>query len=254
MDQFDSTGRRRAPQYRSIFDRDADDVHISRDVGLVYDQMACSKLFRAGFWHEHGFRFPEGTAYEDLELVMRAHVAATAVSVVAEPTYLWRRREAGSPSITQDRYRTWTTAARFEALGRVDEHLRLHAGEAAWAEHGVKVCTVDVRLYARLLPGSPPGWSDEFLGSAAAVLGSVCPRSLNRMNAAMRLLCLAICAHDRRAVEACLGLLSGSSGRSSFAAATGAATLVVTRPRLIGRLIRSRARRSSVDGSEDDVR
>ena len=239
MDQFDSTGRWRAPQYRSVFDHDADEVHISRDVELVYDQMACSKLFRAAFWRGNGFRFPEGTTYEDLELVMRAHVAATAVSVVASPTYLWRRREVGLPSITQDRYRTGSTAARFGALGRVDEHLRLRAGEGAWAEHGVKVCTVDARLYARLLPDSPPGWSDEFLVSAATVLKDVCPVSLGRLNPAMRLLYLAICARDRRATEACIGLLSGSAGRSSFAVAKGTATLAATRPRLVGQLIRS---------------
>ena len=239
MDQFDSSGRWRAPQYRAVFDCDADRVHISRDVELVYDQMACSKLFRTSFWRNHGFRGPEGTAYEDLEIVMQAHVAAAAVSIVASPTYLWRRREVGRPSITQDRYRTGSTAARFDALGRVDEHLRLRAGDGAWAEHGFQVCTVDARLYARLLSDSPPGWSDEFLLSAAAVLEYVCPVSLDRLNPAMRFLHLAICARDRRALEVCVKTLSGSTGRSYFAVATGAATLIVTRPRLVGQLTRS---------------
>jgi hypothetical protein len=50
MYQFDSAGRSQAPQCRSIFDHDSAAVHISRDVELVYDEMACSKLFRARFW------------------------------------------------------------------------------------------------------------------------------------------------------------------------------------------------------------
>ncbi len=254
MDQFDSTGRTRAAQYRSVFDHDADGLHISRDVGLVYDQMACSKLFRSDFWRANDFRFPEGVAYEDLELVIRAHVAASSVSVVARPTYLWRRREPGSPSITQDRYRPGSTAQRFGAVGRVDAHLHLHAGEAAWEEHGLKVCTVDARLYARLLRASPRGWSEEFFASASTTLNELCPASLDRLNPVMRLLYLAICARDRRATEACVGLLAGSGGRSWAAATKSATTLVVTRPRLVMEVVRSLARRrSSALWSEDDL-
>ncbi|MEM1332407.1 MAG: glycosyltransferase family 2 protein, partial [Actinomycetota bacterium] len=98
-DRFDSGGRWRAAPYGRLFAETRHGLHVSSDIDLVWDQMACSKLFSRDVV-ESVLSFPEGVLYEDVEVVMRAHCSASSVSVVATPCYLWRRREGSTMSIT----------------------------------------------------------------------------------------------------------------------------------------------------------
>lgn len=230
-ERFDSTGRWRVQPYGPLFDRDRSDCHISRDTELVYDQMACSKLFSSEFWNRIGLRFPEGVLYEDVSVVMQAQCEATRVAVVADTVYLWRRREHGELSITQDRFRSGSAAARFAALGRADNYLRDNANSDVWAEHGIKVCNVDLRMYVRLLDGADDAWSAELLDAAGAVLDDMSPDAWARLTWPMRVICAAVRRQDVWATRWAVRLLSTAEGRSFARSSTAALLLGLRRPR-----------------------
>ena len=219
--RFDSSGTWRADQYRAPFDRDTIATHLFREPLLVYDQMACSKLIRRDFWEQEQLAFPTGTTYEDLEVVMRAHCRAASVDLVAAPSYWWRRRESGDVSITQDRYRVGSTAARFDALRRADSFLRDEAPVEVWVAHGVKVLLVDVRLYSRLLEGAGEAFVDEFMESAGRLASAIAPDAVCAVNPVMRQLHRYLTEANTDGVIACVRLLSGSGGRSVGQAARG---------------------------------
>lgn len=222
-ERFDSSGARRADQYRGLFDVDHQSTHIFRDPLLVYDQMACSKLFRRSFWETEGLVFPTGSLYEDVEVVMKAHCRASSVDLIADTTYCWRRRETGDLSITQDRYRPGSTSARFEALGRADALLRTHAPDSVWTEHGVKVLSVDIRLYSRLLEGAGPEFIDDFMTSAGNLASSISPDAVLRVNPVVRQLRNYLISGNVDGVIACTRLFSGSNRRSLRRFASGTA-------------------------------
>ena len=232
-ERFDSTGRWRVAPYGPFFDKDRLGCHVSRNPDLIYDQMACSKLFSSDFWKRTGLRFPEGVLYEDVSVVVQAQWEAVRVAVVKDTVYLWRRRERGELSITQDRYRPGSAAARFAALERADQYLRGAATAIVWAEHGVKICTVDLRIYVRLLDGAPPGWSTELLEAAGPVLDSLSPETQSRLNWPTRLICAAVRRRDQWAAQTAVGLLSTSDGRSTVRSMLALANLLVRRPAML---------------------
>lgn len=243
-ERFDSTGRWRVAPYGHLFDSDRLDCHISRNPELVYDQMACAKLFSSEFWERTGLVFPEGVLYEDVSVVMQAQWEAERVAVVADTVYLWRRRENGALSITQDRFRPGSAAARFAALGRADRYLRDHATPDVWAEHGIKVCTVDLRMYARLLADAHADWAAELLSAAGAVLDDLSPDARDRLTWPMRVICLAVQRGDVQAVCKGEGLLSTAEGRSIVRSSRAALWLGLRRPRLLlAALTNERSRR-----------
>jgi len=213
-ERFDSSGTWRADQYRAPFDTDRLSTHIFRDPLLVYDQMACSKLFRRSFWDTEGLEFPTGSLYEDVEVVMKAHCRVSSVDLIADPTYSWRRRETGDLSITQDRYRPGSTSARFQALARADALLRTEAPNDVWTEHGVKVLSVDIRLYSRLLEGASSAFVEEFMTSAGSLASSISPNAVLRANPVVRQLHSYLVGGNLDGVMACTRLFSGSDRRS----------------------------------------
>ncbi len=159
----------RSGMYRSPFDSDTLGTHIYVQTDLLYDHIACSKLFRSSFWFKHRLEFPEGVLFEDIELVIRAHCLARTVDLLAEPTYLWRVRDGETRSITQDRSKPGSTAARFAALRRVDEHLRDTAPSHVWDAHAAKTFSLDVPMYARLLLEPVLGYAAEFMDAVGSL-------------------------------------------------------------------------------------
>lgn len=236
--QFDSRARWRAASYGALFDADRTGRHLAHDLELVYDQMACAKLFRSSFWRDHELRFPEGVLYEDVGVVMRAHWRAASVDVISSESYDIRRREVGAPSITQDRYRPGSAAARFAALGDADTYLRDEATERVWTAHGTKICLVDVRLYARLVETAPAAWTKEFLEAASTTLSQISPDAVRQLNTPMRLLHSAVVERNPDAVVAAVGLLSGDAGRSWRRAIVGSTRLTTRHTRLVWRALR----------------
>ncbi|HEV7711166.1 MAG TPA: glycosyltransferase, partial [Asanoa sp.] len=66
---------------------------------LVYDRLACNKVWRRSFWGDT--RFPEGVHYEDIPVTVPLYGRARAVDVIGLPVYYWRQRPPGDPSISQ---------------------------------------------------------------------------------------------------------------------------------------------------------
>jgi hypothetical protein len=210
---------------------------------LVYDQMACSKLYRRTFWDGTALRFPEGVLYEDVALVMRAHCSAETVDLIASPTYRWRRRESGTLSITQDRYRAGSVSARFAALAAADSYLREHAPASVWEEHGVKIMTIDVRLYSRLLVEGDDRFMEEFMTGAGGLVESMSPSAVERLSPVMREVRRALLAGDGELVVDCTRFYTGDDRRGTRELVADGYTLIRNSPSSFGRIILGEIRR-----------
>lgn len=71
-----------------------------RDVPLLYaDRMIWNKMWRRDFWQRAGLRFPS-YLFEDYPVALGSHLAATAVDLLPDPTYVWRERAKGD-SVSQ---------------------------------------------------------------------------------------------------------------------------------------------------------
>jgi CDP-glycerol glycerophosphotransferase len=105
------------------FASDRLETHITRFPALIADRLACNKLFRRSFWDGQGLSFAEGVRNEDIAVIIPAHYLAASVDVVAETTYLWRRREGGDLSGTQRRSGAMALRDRVAAVDRVSRFL-----------------------------------------------------------------------------------------------------------------------------------
>src|SRR6478752_1065470 len=106
---------------RRTFARDRPATHITNFRPLLADRIAWNKVFRRGFWDEHGLRFPDGRVHEDIPVMLPAHFMARAVDVLADPVYLYRIREAGDLSITERRADMKTLHDRLAAVEHVSD-------------------------------------------------------------------------------------------------------------------------------------
>ena len=201
-DRFNSVETWRSGMYKSLFDVDTVGTHISRQTDLLFDHIACSKLFRISFWRENHFEFPEGVLFEDIELVTKAHCLARTVDLLSEPTYLWRDREVGAASITQDRTKPGSTAARFEALARVDAFLSVNMPQNVWDAHAEKTFGLDVPTYAALLATADGQYQREFFESAGALAELVSPEGIAELSPLNQLLWRLLRDNDPAAVQA----------------------------------------------------
>lgn len=177
-DRFNTDLVWRSGMYKEPFTHDTLGTHIFVQTELLYDHIACSKLFRSSFWAGNGLEFPEGVLFEDIELVTRAHCLARTVDLLADATYLWRDRDGETKSITQDRSKPGSTAARFASLCRVDEYLRDHTPSRVWDAHGNKTFSLDVPAYASLLASAGPAYRTEFMDAVGPLADAVSPAGI----------------------------------------------------------------------------
>jgi CDP-glycerol glycerophosphotransferase len=124
-------------------------THVTRAPELLYDISVWNKLFRRSFWDAHSLHYPEGMVWEDLQLMTRAHVLATAVDVIGDRIYYWRERAAGEFSITQNRTDIQNLRDRITALLAIDAFLRDHAPARTTRAHQRKALVNDLWLYVR---------------------------------------------------------------------------------------------------------
>ena len=134
----------------AAFKTSAQATHVSRQPTLLADRIIPNKLWRRTFWDAHRFRFPAGVLHEDIGVAIPAHVMATAVDVVAEPCYLYRRRESGD-SITQRRLEPRTIRDRHSAVLGTSQFLR-DRGETKLKRRYDELCAAqDFRYTLQLL-------------------------------------------------------------------------------------------------------
>lgn len=103
MRRFDSAQMWRSSVTKDSFNSYWPATSISQHPDLVYNTVACNKLFRREFFDAAIGEFPVGVLYEDMEVVTRAHLAASGIDILPDVVYLWRQRDQGDMSITQDR-------------------------------------------------------------------------------------------------------------------------------------------------------
>ena len=206
-DRFDDERRWRASLYRRGFREDLERTHVYDRPSLLNDHIVCSKLYRRSFWDDHGFSFPEGTLFEDIEVATRAHCLANSVDLLVEPTYLWRSRPSDDLSITQDRRRPGAVTSRFAALGAIDDFIRATAPANVWRRHGMKLVTIDVPLYARELGDGDDRFRREFLEATRPVLSAISPEAVASVGPMHRMLHRAIVDGDAESAAAVTTML-----------------------------------------------
>ncbi len=118
---------------------------IRQTPSLMYDTTSWNKVFRTRFWTEAGLRFEPGVTYEDIPVMIAAHVRASSVDVLKAPVYWWRRRIDSDASITQRRFEVDNLRDRMDAIDAVQEILC--DDEALKRVHDRKVLTFDIPLY-----------------------------------------------------------------------------------------------------------
>ncbi|WP_327087604.1 bifunctional glycosyltransferase family 2 protein/CDP-glycerol:glycerophosphate glycerophosphotransferase [Nonomuraea sp. NBC_01738] len=101
--RFNSREVHQSPMHKMIFIDPVRRTHVTRQEILLKDRLVTNKLWRRSFWDGNGLEFPEGVLYEDTFVALRGHFLADAVDMTPVPVYLWREREGGNLSITQDR-------------------------------------------------------------------------------------------------------------------------------------------------------
>lgn len=156
--------------HRNIAKNPAHRTHVTRDPHLLRDRTAWNKVFRRSFWDQHDFRFPKGW-YEDSPVTVPAHALATAVDVLDEPVYLWRRRE---DSISEGRADADNLDARITVMRGVRDFLVERCPELVDAYDSV-VLDIDLRILTKALPAVAKDKQGPLLEHAAQLIGSMSP-------------------------------------------------------------------------------
>jgi CDP-glycerol glycerophosphotransferase len=161
-------------------------THVTRFRWLLSDRMAQNKLWRRSFWDAHELRFPEGVLYEDTPVVIPAHFLARSVDVVREPVYLWRERDDGTRSITQQRAELRTLRDRFAAVEQASAFLAARSPKVrSWYDESV--VEDDLRYHIDVLDEASDEYRAEFLDRASAFLDRAGPGVEDRLPAIQRL-------------------------------------------------------------------
>jgi CDP-glycerol glycerophosphotransferase len=156
-------------------------THISRSPELFWDATVWNKLFRMSFWKAHRLSFPEVMAWEDLQTMTRAHVLASAVDVIPDPTYYWRERGKGPLSITQSRTEISNFRDRIAALLAIDGFLRDRSLTGLLREHQRKALVNDLWLYVGDLSRTSVAYQREFIALGGRYLSQVDRRVLAKL-------------------------------------------------------------------------
>ena len=132
----------------------------------MYDTTAWNKVFRTAFWRDAGLQFQAGVTYEDLPVMIAAHVRAQSVDVLKAPVYWWRRRIDSDASITQRRGEIDNLRDRMNAIDEVERLLA--EDEFLKRTHDRKVLTFDIPLYQPYYPQADSEYQQLFLERVGA--------------------------------------------------------------------------------------
>jgi CDP-glycerol glycerophosphotransferase len=205
-------GVRQSPLHRGTHRRTRLRVTLAEQRNLVYDRLACNKVFRRSFWERHGLRFPEGVRYEDIPVTVPATALAGAIDLVELPVYHWRQREAGSEqSISQRQTEVTNLVDRFAAVA--DARRSLAAVDpklAAWYDE--TALQSDLRMFLHLLPDVDRTWRERFVELAAGYLAGVDDAVLARLTPALR---LSWTLARQRSTHELLTVVSATRGQST---------------------------------------
>jgi CDP-glycerol glycerophosphotransferase len=98
--RFSQGGIEPSGMHREPFRSTVLQTHVSRYHALMHDWTAWNKVIRRSFWDACGLAFPAGL-YEDLPVMVPAHVMAKSVDAFRDVVYYYRIRQSGELSISQ---------------------------------------------------------------------------------------------------------------------------------------------------------
>jgi CDP-glycerol glycerophosphotransferase len=98
--RFSPAGIEPSPMHREPFTATVLSTHVSRYHALMHDWTAWNKVIRRSFWDSAGLQFPAGL-YEDMPVMVPAHVLASSVDAFRDVVYYYRTRQSGELSISQ---------------------------------------------------------------------------------------------------------------------------------------------------------
>ncbi|WP_018654106.1 bifunctional glycosyltransferase/CDP-glycerol:glycerophosphate glycerophosphotransferase [Actinomadura flavalba] len=186
VDRFDEHGGARARFYGDAFRATRTRTHVTRDPELLHDRTAWNKVFRRAFWEAHRFAFPPG-AYEDIPVIIPAHVRAARVDVLADVVYRYRTRASGADlSITQRRTEAGNFAARIASVVRVSEFLREHAPGLKDA-YDLTTLAADLMIFINVVEDGDDRYREELCREVGGYVRRVNPELLTRLTSVQRL-------------------------------------------------------------------
>jgi len=146
---------------------------IHKTPSLMYDTTSWNKVYRTDFWREAGLAFQANVTYEDLPVMIAAHVRARSVDVLKAPVYWWRRRIDADASITQRRGELANLRDRMDAIAQVEDLLA--DDEFLRRTHDRKVLTFDIPLYLPYYPQADEQYQRLFIERVGAFVRGVAP-------------------------------------------------------------------------------
>ncbi|WP_425564061.1 bifunctional glycosyltransferase/CDP-glycerol:glycerophosphate glycerophosphotransferase [Nonomuraea longicatena] len=159
---MNSTARWQSPMHAETFRQDVLKTHVSRQHDLLLDRTAWNKVYRRSFLDGTGLSFPAGL-YEDAPVTVPAHVLATSVDVLKQVVYLWRQREGGERSITQQRTVPGNLEDRVRSVRTTRDFLRAHGDAEVGLAYDVYALQSDISVYLQQYAQSGSDYRSRFL-------------------------------------------------------------------------------------------
>jgi CDP-glycerol glycerophosphotransferase len=169
-----SRGLRQSPLHRGTHRATVLRTALTRQRNLVYDRLACNKVFRRTFWDGQKLRFPEGVRYEDIPVTVPAYAMATSVDLIDLPVYFWRQRDAeGERSLSQRQGELRNLVDRFAAVDSASRALAALAEPRLKKWYDETALSSDLRMFLDLLPDVDDAYRQRFLDLAVDFLDRV---------------------------------------------------------------------------------
>ncbi|WP_371632725.1 CDP-glycerol glycerophosphotransferase family protein [Streptomyces sp. NBC_01259] len=177
-------------------------THVSRDLELLGDRIACNKVFRRSFWDKHEFAFPVGALYEDIPVVLPAHFLAGSVDIVKDPVYHWRDRPG---SITTSRAVVRGVRDRVAHVQGVSTFLAENRPAADKNHYEAHALANDLWYFMEVLPDGDADYREAFLTHCNAFIDQVDPKVLDALPLRLRVMWYLVREHR---MEELLALLT----------------------------------------------
>ncbi|WP_330239013.1 bifunctional glycosyltransferase/CDP-glycerol:glycerophosphate glycerophosphotransferase [Streptomyces sp. NBC_00525] len=174
-----------SPMFRKPMATTRKRTHVSRDLDLLGDRIACNKVFRRSFWDKNEFAFPVGALYEDIPVVLPAHFLADAVDIVKDPVYYWRDRPG---SITTSRAVVRGIHDRVAHVQGVSEFLAAKRTAADKNHYEAHALANDLWYFMEVLPDGDQEYRDAFLTYTNKFIDQVDPAVLDGLPLRLRVM------------------------------------------------------------------
>jgi len=185
---FNSRGLWQSPLHRGTHRRTRLGARLRRRRNLLYDRLACNKVFRRDFWTGNELWFPEGVRYEDIPVTVPAYALAAKIDVLSTPVYHWRQREAGAEeSISQRQTEITNLVDRFAAVRSASRSLAALGNRRLKNHYDTIALRSDLRMFLYLLPDvADEAYRQRFLQLAGEFLAEVDPSVPDRLEPGLR--------------------------------------------------------------------